>query len=211
VAKEHRTARLLRLAVLAMCAGFAVAVVLYLQVRRQRNVAESIRDQADTLVDFLVFGLRDKLGPGRLDLLDGISSRVTDYYAKVGGGSFDSQRRWGVALINRGNDLQAQGKLPEALQAYEAYRAIAERLGQQDPTNTDWQRDVSLSDHNVGNVLQAQGKLPEALQAYEASRAIDEWLATQDPQQHTMAARSVREGQQCGQRSSSSGEAGGSA
>jgi tetratricopeptide (TPR) repeat protein len=182
VERERRTARRLRMAILAVGAGFAIALVLYFQVRRQRSVAESIRDQAEKLVEFMVFNLRDKLGPiGHLDLLDEVSSRVTDYYGKVGGDSADSQRRWSAALNYRGDVLQAQGKLEEALQAYEAGRAIADRLAKQDPSNTQWQRYVAVSDEDVGDVLQAQGKLTEALQTYEASRTIRERLAKQDP------------------------------
>ena len=39
--------------------------------------------------------------------------------------------------------LVAQGKLPEALTAYRASLAIAERLAKADPGNAGWQRDLS--------------------------------------------------------------------
>ena len=38
-----------------------------------------------------------------------------------------------------------QGNLPEALKAYQAGLAIAERLARADPGNAEWQRDLSVS------------------------------------------------------------------
>jgi hypothetical protein len=59
----------------------------------------------------------------------------------------------------------AQGNLPEALQAYRVSLAIFERLAKADPSNTEWQGDLSLPYERVGDVFKAQGNVPEALQA----------------------------------------------
>ena len=77
--------------------------------------------------------------------------------------------------------LVAQGKLPEALKSYRDSLAIAERLAEADPSNTGWQRDLSVSYDKVGDVLVAQGNLPEALKSYRDSLAISERLAKADP------------------------------
>jgi tetratricopeptide (TPR) repeat protein len=77
--------------------------------------------------------------------------------------------------------LAAQGKLDEALKAYRDSLAIRERLAAADPSNTEWQRDLSVSYDKIGNVLVAQGKLDEALKAYRDSFAIRERLAANDP------------------------------
>lgn len=153
------------------------------EMQRQRAAAESTRDQAEQLVNYLVFELRDKLTPiGRLDLLDDVSRRAAAYYQSLGdAGSPAIQRRRSIASHNRGDVLVAQGKLEEALQAYETFRAIAGRLADQDDRNTLWQRDLSISHEKVGNVLVEQGKLKKALQTYEASHSIRERLAKQDP------------------------------
>ena len=65
--------------------------------------------------------------------------------------------------------LVAQGKLQEALEAYQQDLAICKRLAEQDKTNSGWQRDLSVSYDKVGDVLVAQGKLQEALEAYQQS------------------------------------------
>jgi tetratricopeptide (TPR) repeat protein len=96
-----------------------------------------------------------------------------------GQGAATDQIMW--AHNGLGDVLVAQGKLPEALQSYQAGRAIADRLAQSDPGNAGWQRDLLVLDNEVADVLVAQGKLPEALQSYQASHAIFDRLAQSDP------------------------------
>ena len=63
----------------------------------------------------------------------------------------------------------------------EVCRSALERLGQSDPSNAVWQRDLSVSHNRVGDVLRAQGNLVEALDAYRESMAVAECLAQSDP------------------------------
>jgi tetratricopeptide (TPR) repeat protein len=86
---------------------------------------------------------------------------------------------WG--LNGRGDVLVAQGDGPGGLAAYQAGLAIAEGLAKRDPANTQWQRDLSVSNNKIGDVLVAQGDGPGALAAYQASLAIREGLAKRDP------------------------------
>jgi predicted negative regulator of RcsB-dependent stress response len=50
-----------------------------------------------------------------------------------------------------------------------------------DPANTQWQRDLSVSETKIGDVLVAQGAGPGALAAYRRGLAIAEALARRDP------------------------------
>ena len=77
--------------------------------------------------------------------------------------------------------LVAQGKLQEAIEAYQQGLAIGKALAQQDKTNSGWQRDLSIGYEKVGDVLVAQDKLQEALEAYQQYLAIAKALAEQDP------------------------------
>jgi hypothetical protein len=54
------------------------------------------------------------------------------------------------------------------------------RLAAADPSNTEWQRDLSIIYERVGAVLMAQGKRDEAVKAYRDSLAIRERLAAAD-------------------------------
>ena len=51
-----------------------------------------------------------------------------------------------------------------------------------DPTNTAWQRDLSLAHNKVGLVLQAQGDGPGALAAFRKAMKVAKRLAAHDPE-----------------------------
>ena len=74
----------------------------------------------------------------------------------------------------------AQGKLQEALDAYQQSVQIRQTLAGQYKSNLDCQRDLSSSYGRVGNVRVAQGKLQEALDAYQQCLAIGKRLVEQD-------------------------------
>jgi tetratricopeptide (TPR) repeat protein len=88
--------------------------------------------------------------------------------------------------FNRMGDVWMKfGDLGKARDAYrDAYQytlEIRERLAGQDASNTEWQRDLSVSYEKIGDVLSAQGDLAGALKAFRASLEIRERLAGQDP------------------------------
>jgi tetratricopeptide (TPR) repeat protein len=87
----------------------------------------------------------------------------------------------GRGLNGRGDVLVAQGDGPGALAANQAALAIHESLAKRDPANTQWQRDLSVSQERIGDVLMAQGDGPGALAVYQASLTIREGLAKRDP------------------------------
>ncbi|WP_164886727.1 tetratricopeptide repeat protein [Piscinibacter defluvii] len=78
-------------------------------------------------------------------------------------------------------DLQRlRGTLDEALAAYWLAFETASAQTAQDPADTQWQRNLSVSHERIGNVLVAQGDLLGALQAYRKSLDIRETLAGRD-------------------------------
>ena len=81
----------------------------------------------------------------------------------------------------QGDVRMAQGDGAGALAAYQAALAIAEGLAQRDPANTEWQRDLFISQSKVADVLWAQGDGPAALKAYQSVLATNEALAQRDP------------------------------
>ena len=64
---------------------------------------------------------------------------------------------------------------------YEKALAIAERLAAQDPGNTEWQRDVSVSYNKIGDVRLEGGDRKGTLEAYEKALVIAERLAAKEP------------------------------
>jgi tetratricopeptide (TPR) repeat protein len=145
--------------------------------------ANSARDQADGLINFILYDLHNKLQEiGRLDLLEDVAKQVKEYLAQLPEEpvSRSRQEQQGTVLSNLGDVLLAQGKPQEALAAYQQDLAISQRLAGQNTSDSASQRELSVSYNKVGNALVVQGKPQEALAAYQQSVAILRRLVEQD-------------------------------
>jgi len=60
------------------------------------------------------------------------------------------------------------------------HKSVKERADA-DPSNTEWQRDLSVSHNGLGDVAQAAGDLTAARTAYQASLDIRTRLTAGDP------------------------------
>jgi len=76
--------------------------------------------------------------------------------------------------------LEAVAPLGPRFDLLSACRTALLQLAQGEPSNTVWQRSLSVSHSRVGNMLLARGNLSEALSAYRQSLAISEQLAQND-------------------------------
>ena len=81
----------------------------------------------------------------------------------------------------RGPGGRGRATWPPPTPHYQAALAIAERLAAADPTNTEWQRDLSVSHNKLGDLAVAAGDLAAAQQHYQAALTIRERLAAADP------------------------------
>jgi len=169
----------------------AVALVLVLAfaglawyANQQRIKAVKARLEAESVLEFLLYDLREALEPvGRLDIIEKVEQRVDEYYQKLGVDPNQPRilrNRW-AAAVRAGDFAVARGDLDKALAEYRTSLAICERLAAADPSNTTWRRDLAVSHNRVGDVLQWQGDLTGALTEYRAALAISEWLAMDDP------------------------------
>jgi hypothetical protein len=77
--------------------------------------------------------------------------------------------------------LVTQGDGPGALQAYRKALAIHERLADRDPQNTEWQRDLSVSQFKLGKVARIALNASQAKVHFESGRAILLRLVAIDP------------------------------
>ena len=154
--------------------------------RESARVAEAqarqAQEWAEELVNYLAFDLRHELSKiGRPDLVAEIDARVNTYYEQLGEtGQPEVQHRQADDLRNTGDRLLDLGKFEPARKAYEQSLAIRKRLVKADASNTEWQRDLSVSYENLGDVEMAAGKLDAARKAYEQSLGIAERLAKAD-------------------------------
>jgi len=97
-------------------------------------------------------------------------------------GNVDFQVQLSVAYSRSGDVLFEQGKLNDALQAYNVCLAIDDRLVKADPANADRQQDLAVDYQRVGNVQLAQTSWADALKSFRASLEIFDRLARADPE-----------------------------
>jgi tetratricopeptide (TPR) repeat protein len=184
--RSRRQFRFAAAACLLALGAAALSFLLYQQAKAARERATRARGDAEKLIEFMTFDLRDKLMPlGKVSLLDEISQRVQAYYDSVAGEdeSPDSLRRRSVMLDNRGLVLSAQGDLAGALKSHADSRAIVEKLARTDPDNGEWQHDLLLSHYYIGSVQSEMGDLAEALQSHRQGLAIAEKMAEREPEE----------------------------
>ncbi|MBF0615099.1 MAG: hypothetical protein HQL92_08095, partial [Magnetococcales bacterium] len=166
--RHNRERRLRRARWVAVgMSGLAVAASWFGWLSHQQELrADKSRAQAEDLVDFVIFDLRDRLEPlGRLDFLDQAARKALGYYGQLGDPSQmepDQQVRMAAALINLGNVLQAQGNLAEAMTACRNATEVFGKLVEMDPKNMLWQRNLAVSHERLGGIFQAQGDLSGA-------------------------------------------------
>jgi tetratricopeptide (TPR) repeat protein len=182
--EAHRRIRRLQIAIViasVIAVGFA-GIALYAEGQRVKAV--KARMQAENLVGYMLFDLRDQLQPiGRLDIMQNTQAMVDQYYVDLGPEAGDATiaRNHGVALNNKGNVLLAQGDVDGALREFRAALAIAENLVASDPSNSLWQSDVSLGHSKIGAILEGKGDLAGALSEYRIALEISQRAASANP------------------------------
>ena len=84
-------------------------------------------------------------------------------------------------LIQAGDAWATAGNSTQAMQVLTRAREVANRQVASDPSNSQWQRDLSISHIKIGETQSAQGDLAGALKSYQAGMAIAQKLAASDP------------------------------
>jgi len=180
----HRRIRRLQLAVFASLLVALSLAALATYAFHQRDKAVKARRQAESVLEFLVYDMRDELQKvGRLELVAKIQKRVEEYHRQLGTEASQpvTLHNQEVALENAGNLASDKGDLAGAQASFRHALAIAEELARQDPSDANWRRDLIVSCFRLGEVQSAQGDLAGALASFRQALAIAEALARQDP------------------------------
>jgi tetratricopeptide (TPR) repeat protein len=153
------------------------------RIRQQRTIAEHRRADADELLDFIVYDLRDKLFQiGRLDMLGEVARKAKSYFdVRDEPGDPASRYRRATVMTNLADVLAAEGDTKSALALYLDSLARDEELVASDPAHETWQQALAVTHDDIGDVLMAQGDVAGALTHYRAALAIDERLAAAAP------------------------------
>lgn len=181
---ERRRTRRLRLMLGAALALAAVMSGLALFAVQQRDEARHQRAEADSLVEFMLTDLRQKLEPvGRLDTLDVVGQRALAYYSAQDPGSLDADAlgRRSRALHLVGEVRISRGDTTAALQAFsEAARTTSELLAR-NPRNPQRIFDHAQSVFWVGYAQSLHGDMKAAEAGYRDYRRYADQLVAIDP------------------------------
>ncbi len=130
-----------------------------------RTEAQMQRREAESLVEFMLTDLRNKLETvGRLDALDSTGEKLLDYYAAQNPDRLDafSLSRRAKAQLLVGDIDQRRNDLVSALAAYEAAAATTDELLSREPNNPDRVFDHAQSVFYVGYIAHQRGDLSTA-------------------------------------------------
>jgi tRNA A-37 threonylcarbamoyl transferase component Bud32/tetratricopeptide (TPR) repeat protein len=177
--REKPARRLRWLAATALLAAAALGAVKYtLDLSRERTVAVAARDEADrrrdqaeSLIGFLLGDLRKKLEPvGRLDILDDVGARAMDYFAAVPESALTDQEllRRSKALYQIGEVRIAQGDLEAALAPLEESLQLSQALAQRVPADGERIFEVAQGHYWVGYVHWRRRELEPAQRQFQA-------------------------------------------
>ncbi|HEV7768922.1 MAG TPA: protein kinase [Thermoanaerobaculia bacterium] len=131
-----------------------------------RAEAERRRGQAEDLIDFMMGDLHRKLEPiGRLDVLDSAADRAMAYMSTLRPELMTASEltQNATALDHLGEVRMAQGKLPEALAAFEQALVIAQTATQKEPRNLDARFTLGQTQFWVGQTHRRMGNAKGAL------------------------------------------------
>jgi tetratricopeptide (TPR) repeat protein len=175
-----------RLAVIAGASllGMLIAVALAVTAIRARDAARDQRREAESLIEFMVGDLRDKLEPlGQLSALDGVGTRVLDYYSKQDTSQLSDsgllQRSRALGLM--GDVAYQSGKLDEALKLYRQAMAGTAEAVRRSPHDPQRLFDHAQNVFWVGEVARWRGDPDTAAAEYREYRRLAYQLSALDP------------------------------
>ncbi len=186
--RSNRERRLRRTRAIAAVMGLLALVAggfgWYAYDRRlaaERNYEVAVR-AAQTLVSDVADRLRN-LGLPAASVRDILTSAESLYNDLTRGGvaRTELRGRQGETLMSLADAFASLGDTGAERQRAEAARAIFQELIAEQPDNTGWQRDLSVSQNKLGDALRSQGDLAGALKAYRAGLETMEKLAARNP------------------------------
>lgn len=167
----------------AIAAGF-LGRRLHEQKQHAVDIAEKIRHDADTLVDFILNDLRDRLeSSGETEMLELAARRALDYLKSV---PVEEElpayrQRRAVALDSLGDLLLQQGDLSGADRALQESLSLSELLAREDPNNRSWQRSVAVTQSKIADLQREQGDLEQAIAMQRLALTVLDQLAQESP------------------------------
>ena len=187
VASARRVRQRDRLRVAAMTLIVALALLaslLGLSALSAKRSAESRREQAEGLVDFMLGDLTDKLRPlGRLDFLDSVSGKALQYLRGTSNDDLNASaltlRAKGLQMI--GEIRRSRGDSPGAIDALNQANAILMRQRQQAPGDLQVLKNLGANAYWIGQLHKDRNNLQAADSAWRDYLRFSDLLYELDP------------------------------
>ena len=175
------------LALAALIAG-GFAIVEWRIAKTQQERAENLLGQIKGNLNFMNFELRDVLDKyvpqhERVKIIQRIDAVVEVLQQNGNTESVDTQLQIAIALMQKADQVLKNDKLnpAEALALYQQAQNTFIKLSRLDPSNTEFQRDLLVSNVKIGNLQLRLGNTDAALKAYQDSLTIAQTLTQLDP------------------------------
>jgi len=157
--------------------------IAYVETQRS-SIIETVRARVAAVHERNQADLQPLLQTAFLYQTKGQVSSARDLYADI----LAAEPDWPEALhenfrflVEEGDVARIRTTLTQACRDYEEAHQRARRLTVIEPSNTEWQHDLSVSYDDLGDVAKAQGNLEDAATAYREGLAIRKKLAAMDP------------------------------
>lgn len=172
--QQRHQRRLAAVAAVAVAITLMTSTLAVIAVHAQR-VAERERNQAESLVGFMLGDLNDKLGQvQRLDIMEAVDDRAMAYFQSLPSNDVTdtSLEQRAKALEKIGGVRFSQGHLDTAMQSYQAAAKISEALAEDAPANVARQVAHSRIVTFIGMTDWYRGDLPSAEKHFAMAQDI---------------------------------------
>lgn len=176
-----------RLAVLASAslAGMVVTSALALTAIQARDAARDQREEAESLVEFMLGDLRAKLEPiGKLDALDAVGSRALAYYSKqdLADLSDEAIAQRSRALSLMGQIALTRGDVDGAFGRYQEAMVGTAEMVRRSPNEPQRLFDHAQNVFYVGDIAVRRGRLGIAENALREYKRLADRMVALDPE-----------------------------
>ncbi|MBE2284087.1 MAG: protein kinase [Prosthecobacter sp.] len=143
------------------------------QAEKERGIAITARGEAEDLINYMLFDLRDKLEPlNRIALLDDVAKKSEAYFkSQPADSETDTQKRnRGGMWQNRGQIALAMGHTDEAVAAFREFHRIMAERAQAAPHDKQRILDLAVADGRMSLVHEQSGLLDAAFASAKAEQ-----------------------------------------
>ncbi|MCF6300150.1 MAG: hypothetical protein L3J52_03380, partial [Proteobacteria bacterium] len=168
--------------------SMVLLAILALSVSSKNQQINKTKNNAENLISFILFDLKDKLAPlGRVDLLDLVGSKATQYFASIGVENLSptSLLHYIKALQIVGEVSFTQGEYDKSYLNFSASDVVISDALIQDEQNVALLEKHMLNNYWLGYIKFIKKNYKEAGQFWQKYLMLAQTLSRREPKQQT--------------------------